>query len=249
MDGKRALISLALALALVVACGGAPAGSAGAGASAGASTAATATPAASSGTGAATGAPSAGGPRLSEVLSAARSSQYKVTYKYTLTGAGAGVSGEQSWYFKPPKARFDFSSNLGGQTTVISFFTLPDGSYYCMSLGTTKTCFSLKGAGIGSPMDTNPAAIFQQSMVANPSAYGGVFVENKTFAGQTGACYDVTASAATAGATSGRFCYTKDGILLFENFSAAGSGVTLEATNVSTTVPDSDFDLPAKPSN
>jgi len=244
MRGRPA--ALALLLVFVVACGGgSTAGTVGTTSSgnptAGAGTPATAQP---------TTAGSAGQPKLLEALAAAKLTQYKITYKYTLTGAGAALSGEQSWYFKPPKQRFDFSSNLGGTATVISFFALADGTYYCMSLASTKTCFSLKTVGIGSPLDANQAAVFQRSMIENPSAYGATFVENKTYAGQTGACYDVTgATGAAAGFTSGRWCYTKEGIMLFSSFGAQGSGIALEATNVSMTVPDSDFELPAKASN
>jgi hypothetical protein len=237
--GKRAFASLALSL--IVACGGATS-----------TTGATATPAAATSTPAATAstaatgttAPTATGPRLSDVLAAGRTAQYKVTYKYTLTGAGA-TTGEQSWYFKPPKSRFDFTSDVGGSTTVVSFFNIAEGSFFCMSLGTTKTCFKA-GAGLPNPIDSNPAAQFAQGMMTNPGAYGGVFVENRTFAGQSGACYDVTSQANTG---SGRFCYAQSGILLYQNFTASGAGITLEATNLSTTVPDSDFELPARPSN
>ncbi len=240
VDGKRAFA--ALALSLIVACGGAtPTTGATATASAGS---ATSSPAATSTAATATGSPTATGPRLSDLLSAGRASQYKITYKYTLTGAG-GMTGEQTWYFKPPKSRYDFTSNVGGQTTVVSFFNITDGSFFCMSLGTAQTCFRA-GAGMPNPIDSNPAATFAQGMATNPGAYGGVFVENKTFAGQSGSCYDVTAQG-TVG--TGRFCYSQSGLLLYQNFTASGSGITLEATNVSTTVPDADFELPARPSN
>jgi hypothetical protein len=245
MDGKRTF--LALALSLVVACGGAtPSGSAGAGASAAASPGgATATAAATSGSGTGTGTarPTASGPQLSTVLASGRTAEYKITYRYAITGAGA-TTGSQTWYAKPPKSRIDFTSSFGGQTSEMSFFTLPDGTFFCMSAGTAKTCFRA-AAGMPNPIESNAAATFQQQMTANPTAFGGVFVENKTFAGQSGACYDVTS--ATSG--SGRFCYSPTGLLLYQNFTVQGSGITLEATNVSTTVPDSDFELPARPSN
>jgi hypothetical protein len=240
VDGKRALA--VFALSLIVACGGATP-TTGASATPGGPTS---SPGATSGagTGTGTGAPTSTGPKLSDLLSAGKAAQYKITYKYTLTGAG-GMTGEQSWFFKPPKSRYDFTSNVGGQTSVVSFFNVTEGSFFCMSAGTAKTCFRA-GAGMPSPIESNPAAMFSQAMMANPAGFGGVFVENKTFAGQSGSCYDVTGQG-TAG--SGRFCYTQSGILLYQNFTAQGSGITLEATNVSTTVPDSDFELPARPSN
>ena len=247
MDGKRALLTLLVAA--IVACGGTTPAS-----NSGASSSAAATPAGgTAGTGTTSGSvgsgtPSATGPRLSDALTAARLTQYKITYKYTIGAAGGAVAGQQSGYFKPPKQRYDFSTSEGGQTTTISFYTLPDGTFYCMTFGTTKQCF--KAQGVGSPIDSNPAALFQQSMIGNPSAYGGTFVESRTIAGQASSCYDVNAAAgAAAGFTTGRWCFTRDGIMTLSSFGAAGSTISLEATNVSTTVPDSDFDLPAKPSN
>jgi hypothetical protein len=180
-----------------------------------------------------------------ELLSAAKLTQYKVTYKITTTGAGA-FSGEQSWYFKPPRSRFDFGMDMGGQKTTISFFSLPDGSYYCFGAGGTSQCLSIQG--VGSPLDQNLAASFQQSLMSNPDQYGGTFTSTKTIAGQQGLCYDVKATATVAtGLSAGNFCYSKEGIALLSQFSAAGSSWSMEATNVSTTVPDSDFTLPAKP--
>ena len=247
VDGKRAF--LAVLFAIVVACGGAtPATSSGAPTLAGATPGgATAGTGPSSGSGSGSGAPSASGPKLSDLLAASKGTPYKVTYKYAISGSGQSLTGEQSWYFKPPKSRYDFSTNVGGQTSVISFFTLPEGTFYCFAAGTTKQCLGLKGTA-GSPLDSNPAAILQQSMIANPSAYGGTFIESKTIAGQQGNCYDVSGTGAAAGAfTSGRWCLTKEGIILLSSFSAQGATTALEATNVSTTVPDSDFELPAKP--
>ena len=244
MDGKRAV--LALLLTFVVACGGAsPASSSGAGASAGAGTGTAGATGAGSPATAQPGANSSE-PKLLELLSAAKLTQYKVTYKITTTGAGASFSGDQSWYFKPPRARFDFGMDMGGQKTTISFFSLPDGSYYCFAGGGSTECLSI--AGVGSPLDSNLAASFQQSLINNPDQYGGTFTQTKTIAGQQGLCYDVKATATVAtGLSAGTFCYSKEGIALLSQFSAAGSSWSMEATNVSTTVPDSDFTLPAKP--
>ena len=248
--GRKRLLAFSLACAFAVSCGG---GATTTGASSGAATAA----ATSAATGApatgapATGAPAtaagAGQPAFADLLSAAKLSQYKITYKITASGAGAeALSGDQTWYLKPPRSRFDFSSTFGGQKTTISFFTLPEGSFYCFAAaGTGTQCLSV--AGVGSPLDQNAAAQAQSSLITNPGQYGATFKENKTIAGQQGICYDVKASAATGAFSSGTFCYTKDGLALLSTFTAQGSTWSMEATNVSLTVPDSDFTLPAKP--
>ena len=249
MEGKPALVAFAVAVALVIACGGAPATTGGATA---AGTQATASGApTSAATTAPTKAPSATsaaptGPRLAELLAAAKLAQYKITYKITATGTGEAFSGDQTWYFKPPRSRFDFAMNQGGEKTTVSFFSLPDGSVYCMTTGGQASCFN--AGGVGSPLDQNIAAVTQRSMIEHPEQYGAVLAAPRTIAGQQGTCYTVNPVASAASAfTSGTFCYSKEGIALLSQFSSQGSTWSVEATNVSLTVPDSDFVLPAKP--
>ena len=246
MDRKRA--ALALLLILVVSCGGAaPASTSGTGASAGAGAGATSASATQAGTPATAQPAGAGQPKLIELLGAAKLSQYKITYKITASGAGAeSFSGDQTWYFKPPRSRFDFSSDMGGQKTTMSIFTLPDGSYMCFAMAGLTQCPPTPATG--SPLDQNQAAMTQRSMIDNPGQFGATFKESKTIAGQQGLCDDVAATAAAAGGFSkGTFCYTKEGLQLLSQFTVQGSTWSMEATNVSTTVPDSDFTLPAKP--
>lgn len=240
VDGKRA--AGALLLIVIVSCGGsAPTATGGASASVGA-TSATATQTAAA-TSAATAAGSAQ-PGLGSLLSSSKTQEYKITYKVTATGTGAeALSGNQTWYFKPPRSRFDFTTSVGGTATTMSVFTLPEGSFMCFGSSGQMQCLSTPPTG--SPLDQNPAAVAQRQMIDNPSAFGATFTGAKTFAGQPGLCYDVKA---TAGAfTTGQFCYTKEGIQLLSAFTAQGMTLSTEATNVSLTVPDSDFTLPAKP--
>src|SRR4029079_6557205 len=109
----------------------------------------------------------AGQAQLDQVLAAAKLSQYKITYRYTV----AGLVSDQSWYSKPPKQRFDFSTGTGAQAFVISYFTLPAGSYYCFTVGTSKQCMAIQG--VGSPLEQNPAAVFVLAMVQNPGNFAG----------------------------------------------------------------------------
>jgi hypothetical protein len=128
----------------------------------------------------------------------------------------------------------------------MSIFSIPDGQFMCFTQGGQTTCLALPATG--SPMDANLAASFQGSLVDHPDQYGGTFTGTKTIAGMQGSCYDVKATAAAAsGLSSGSFCYSKEGIPLLSQFSVQGNTWSMEASNVSTTVPDSDFVLPAKP--
>ncbi len=240
---KEGRVTTALAAVfLVAACGGGsvsgPTASGGAGG--------TSAPTSAAATGAATArATAASGPALAALLSVGKLTEYKVTYKLTATGSGSAFSGEQSWYFKPPKARFDFTSSMGGSDTTMSIFTLPDGSYMCFGTGGTAQCLGTPATG--SPLDQNLAVSFQESLVDHPDQWGGTFVESKTIAGQKGQCYDVKSVAGGAGLSQGRFCWSDKGIPLLQSFTSGGGDWTMEATSVSTTVPDSDFELPAKP--
>lgn len=243
MEWKRA--ALALSCALVVACG-APASTDATASSSGAAATAVAAPATQAA--AATSVPakptSASQPKLADVLAAAKATSYKVTYKVTVSGA-TGLSGDQTWYVKPPRSRFDFSNTLGGQKTTISSFTLPEGSYYCFAaVPADAQCFTV--TGVGSPLDQNAAVVAQRGIIDHPEQYGATFKETKTLAGQQALCYDVTGTAPGA-LSAGTFCYSKEGIALLSSFSVGGAAWSTEATEFSTRVPDSDFTLPAKP--
>ena len=188
----------------------------------------------------ASGAPSTAGASFGQILGSARTSEYKVTYKLTAVGAG-----EQSWYFKPPKARYDFSSSAGGQTSTVSIYALPDGTYMCFGgTGLAATCIGM--SGLDTALQQNPAALFQQSMFQHPEQFNAVLVETRQIAGQQAQCFDVKSTVAIATLGDGRFCYSPQGIMLLQRFGAGGAALDMEATSFSTTVADSDFTLPAK---
>ena len=177
-----------------------------------------------------------------------KASEYKVTYTLTATGGAAGFTGEQSWYSKPPKSRFDFSSSTSGQTATVSLFALPDGVFMCFG-GTGQAASCIGMTGVDTALQQNPAALFQESMIEHPEQWNGVLVETRQIAGQQAHCYDVKPVTATTavGLTDGRYCYSTQGIPLLQRFAVQGGTWSMEATKLSTTVPDSDFALPSKP--
>lgn len=225
---------VAFALAIAVSCGGSTGGT-GAVSTGAAATSAVATSGTSTSGGTASTGPSTTSPAFGQVLASAGATEYKVTYKLT-------DGGEQSWFFKPPKTRFDFSSTVSGQTSVISIYALPDGAFTCFSgTGAAAQCIGM--SGLQTALQQNPAALYTETMIQHPEQFSGVLVETRQIAGQQAFCYDVRAAAAIASLSDGRFCYSSQGILLLERF----PGFSMEATTFSTTVPDSDFALPARP--
>lgn len=191
--------------------------------------------------GAATGAGAASGPSFGQIVSSAKVSEYKVTYKLTAAGGG-----EQSWYSKPPKTRYDFGSSVSGQTSTVSIYSLPDGTFMCFG-GTGQTAQCIGMTGLDTALQQNPAALYQQSLIQHPEQFSAVLVETRQIAGQQAQCFDVKSTVPTASLGDGRFCYSPQGILLLQKFAAQFGALDMEATSLSTTVPDSDFTLPAKP--
>jgi hypothetical protein len=191
------------------------------------------------------GGPTASGPSFSQILGSAKGGEYKVTYQQSTTGS-VTASGEQSWYFKPPRTRFDFSSSVSGQTSTVSLYALPDGVFMCFG-GTGQTAQCIGMSGIDSALQQNPAALYQSSMMQQPDQWNGVLAETRQIAGQQALCYDVKPVAPTPGLGEGRFCYSSQGIPLLQRFAIPGGTWSMEATRLSTTVPDSDFELPSKP--
>lgn len=221
---------------VLAACGGAAAPS-------GQSTTAPATVAAATTTApaAATTAPvatTAAGPNIADLLKAGKLSTYKVTYKWTIVAGGQTQTSEQTWYYKAPKARFDFSA---GPDSLFSVFTLPDGSYVCTIAGGQSFCQKSPG---GTGLDANPTASFGLQFQDHPEQFNATFQGARSIAGQSAQCYGVKSIAAGAfgDVTS---CYSSFGVPLLTKMTAQGQEFTMEASNFSTTVTDADFTLPA----
>lgn len=182
----------------------------------------------------ATGAP--GGPNIADVLNAGRTTTYKATYTWTISAAGQNTTSTQTWYYKSPNSRFDYSVGPGA---AFSIYSLADGTYICTSAGGSGFCQKASGqAAFGQ----NPAADFALQLQGDPSKFNASFTGTQSIAGQQAQCYKVQ-SAGTFGDVS--TCYSTSGVPLKTTINASGSTVTMEATQFSTTVADSDFTLPA----
>jgi hypothetical protein len=199
----------------------------------------TATQALAPSVGLVTSGPSASSASFAQLLGSARTGEYKVTYKMA-------AGGEQSWYSKPPKTRYDFGSTVSGQTSLVSIYSLPDGTYMCFGgTGVAAQCIGM--TGLDTALQQNPAALYQQAVFQHPEQFTAVLVESRQIAGQQAQCFDVKSAVAIAILTDGRFCYSSQGVLLLQRYGAGAGAYDMEATSMSTTVPDSDFTLPAKP--
>ena len=180
----------------------------------------------------------ASGPNIADILKAGKLTSYKVTYKWTVTAGGQTQTSEQTWYYKAPKARFDFSAGPGA---VFSVYTLPDGTYLCTGAGGQTFC--QKGPA-GSGLDANPTASFGLQLTDHPEQFNSSFQGTKSIAGQTAQCYGVKSLAGTAFGDV-TTCFSSAGVPLLTQMKSPGQEFTMEATNFSAAVTDADFTLPA----
>lgn len=179
-----------------------------------------------------------GGPNIADVLKAGKTTTYKATYTWTIAAGGQSTTSTQTWYYKSPNSRFDYSVGPGAS---FSIFSLADGTYVCTTAGGSGFCQKASGqAAFGQ----NPAADFALQLQGDPSKFNATFTGSQSIAGQQAQCYKVQSVAAGAFSDVST-CYSSSGVPLKTTISASGSAVTMEATDFSTTVADSDFTLPA----
>lgn len=229
----RILIGAAACGLALAACGGAAAPSVQAPSTTAAVAAAPATRAGST-----SAAATASGPNINDVLKAGKNSTYKATYKWSVTAGGQTQTSEQTWFYKAPNSRFDFSAGPGA---TFSVFSLADGTYVCTNAGGQAFC---QKSPAGTALQSNPAADFGLQLQNNPDQFNSSFTGTKSIAGQQAQCYAVKG---VASSTFGdvNSCYSSTGVPLLTTMSAQGSTFAMEATSFSATVADSDFTLPA----
>jgi outer membrane lipoprotein-sorting protein len=228
---KRVLIVLMTSAIALAACG------AGATPSGQGSTA-TVAPAASVAASTQTAAATASGPNIADVIKAGKATTYTATYKWTITAGGQTTASEQTWYYKAPNSRFDYSAGPGA---TFSVFSLATGTFVCTNAGGTSFCQkSSDQAALGQ----NPAAEFALQLQGDPSKFNASFTGTQSIAGQQAQCYTVKS---LAGSTFGDVssCYSSTGVPLKTTINSQGSILVMEATAFSTTVSDADFTLPA----
>jgi outer membrane lipoprotein-sorting protein len=180
----------------------------------------------------------AAGPNIADVLNAGKTTTYKATYTWTIAAGGQNTTSTQTWYYKSPNSRFDYSVGPGAS---FSIYSLADGTYVCTTAAGSGFCQKASGqAAFGQ----NPAADFALQLQGDPSKFNATFTGSQSIAGQQAQCYKVQSVAAGAFSDVST-CYSSSGVPLKTTISASGSTVTMEATQFSTTVADSDFTLPA----
>jgi hypothetical protein len=165
---------------------------------------------------------------------------FKVTYQVSSSGAQQSVEGTLTWYKKGQNLRMDFESGVGGQGTSATVISGPDQSYFCAQIpgsGAGGTCFPSPGA-VGQGVGDIASGLGE--ILADPDAEivsGG----SREVLGEELDCF-VIRSPDVEGETN--VCLTEDGAPLASTVTSEGQVVTMEASEFSHQVSDSELELP-----
>ena len=129
-----------------------------------------------------------------------------------------------------PSFRQILTSGKSAAYTVSYKFTatkdqdIVEGTYACMKKSREAVC---------SPVAVPEAATVQEALLGTPEKFEGVLVETRQLLDQQAHCYDVRALDAAIPMSDGRFCYTREGVPLFERFTMPDVAYVFEAVSFS----------------
>jgi outer membrane lipoprotein-sorting protein len=165
-------------------------------------------------------------------------STFKATY--TLTGEGGAAEGSMIWYKKGDRLRMDFEGETEGVQMTATFIMLPDKSYLCTEIPEIAEgggCFlasSSEGEGVSA------MAAELESTLADPDV-DIVSTSSREIAGQDVKCYTVRSPEIEG---ESEICLSEDGAPLLTKETVEGAETSMEATDFSRDVSDSDFEPP-----
>ena len=165
----------------------------------------------------------------------------KVTYDFTSTAGGQTTETRMTFYSRPPDSRLEYKD--GSQETI--FLSTGGKSYICTAQGGQGTC-------LASPTgDSVPLPFFGD--FADPDAIDeavgdvlgvDIYRFQEEIAGEDAECFSASGSFTVAQGKA-TWCFADDGLLLRSAFGGGTSGeFSMEATEVSRKVSDSDFEPP-----
>lgn len=172
---------------------------------------------------------------LESLAQAWMTTEAMIVYRQEASDA-SGVQGTMTLYWSPPGSwRGDFDS--GGQTS--SVIVTPEATYTCGG----GSCLEIPSTGDAAGAPFFPGGFVDPTAITEGLPTGGLETSEDTIAGVQATCF----SAATAEG-GGEWCFSGEGILLRARASSpdpqGGGEYVLEATEVSTEVPDDAFEPP-----
>ena len=172
-------------------------------------------------------------------------SSAKVSYDFSSSFDSEVDSGSMTLYWRPPDWRVDISSTDGADVTMIAAddttYLCSEGS--CLAIESTESPMVPPFPFLGSFTEAGALS----TSIAEAALGVDIDHSQENIAGESASCFSVSGSVA-GGAGDVEWCFTDDGILLrFASTSEDEIGAgdfTLEATEVSRDLSDSDFEPP-----
>jgi hypothetical protein len=180
-----------------------------------------------------------GGGQFGDLAEKFGKATFKVTYQ--LSGGGAAATGgSMTWYKKGDNLRMDIGGEVEGEQTSAILIVRPDTSYYCSEMpemGEGGTCFSAPtetGQGAGEMVAELEATLTDPNVDI-------VSTSSRKIAGEDANCYTLRSPDIEG---ESEVCLSNEGVPLFTKETVEGAETTLEATDFSRDVSDSDFEPP-----
>ena len=190
-------------------------------------------------------------PELQSVRNKFNDSTFKGTYKLSAsTSADDGLGNGTMVIYKDgaDRFRFDVTTQQNGQDSKVIFIQSPAAQAFCLdNAGDLGAIFGV---------DTNQGVCFKSDPESgdNPlSGLSGTFSDvaadgevleksNRSIAGRDATCYRVKTSD-NSGDTTSQSCFDDQGVLLYSKTEGTDES-EIEATDISGSVADTDFNLP-----
>jgi hypothetical protein len=181
------------------------------------------------------------GGQFGDLARAFGDAEFKATYQLSGTDPSGAFEGTMVWYKKGDNLRIDFESEVEGEQISATIISGPDQSYLCTEIpgmGEGGSCFaSSDSTGEG------PEAIVSdlESALTDPSVEV-VSTSSRQIAGEDADCFTIRSPEFQGDA---EFCLSQDGVPLYgKGTDPDGTESSLEATDFSHDVSDSDFEPP-----
>jgi hypothetical protein len=175
-----------------------------------------------------------GGGEFSDLIGKFSEATFKVTYQ--VTGGTAG-NGSMIWYKKGDSLRMDMGAEVEGEQRSAIIIVSSGTSYFCTDmpeLGENATCFSQPaqaGEGVGE-------MVAELEKTLTDPTVDIVSTGSRTIAGEDAKCYKASSPDIEG---ESEVCLSSEGVPLFTRETVEGEETTMEATDFSRDVSDSDF--------
>lgn len=168
--------------------------------------------------------------------------EYKAEYEVTAVSEGETINSKMTLAVKNGNTKTETEMVHKGQMVKGLAITKGDIYYACSEMEGKMKCYEFDK----SQMNQDSTSASKDNFEENMDDFTITSAKSRTIAGKKGTCFNIVPKEDPA--VNLVFCYSKEGILLYMGGSDDEGGKSvMEAKSVSTSVKDSEFNLPAIP--